>query len=637
VDNIFPKTGHLSGSVRRTPAWLALTALMFLNFAGDTEAGDKVNSRTPINVWATGEGIRVNPETSRYFEDRTDIHPDYPTGDYRNHNVVWDASARRVTLHAARNEFVSFQLIVESDQPISGATVRFDSLQGPGRAEITGRNITLFKAWYVHVTEPSSLYERTRLGTGWYPDALLPAKPGSILSFDIPDADNSIGPSQTNQTLWVDIFVPRDRSTTPPGEYHGELQVAWPGGGTAITVELNLWDFELPEQIHLRGDIWNGSLRRMDPDLELRYYQMAHRHRFQPGVCYYRPKLKVTGTDVSVDWTDYDARVGKYLDGSAFTESYGDWGPGYGVPIDHILLPFNAGWPMHAPEGGPTPEYEAVWRETARQVKAHFQSNPTWRQVGKVLFIGSLDESYNQAAYNQMKYYSQLLKPALGEGWYQFRIDGGYNTRAMTFLQPYVDLLVCTVIAFNEVKIPRFRKLGVEPWFYGMMVHEQAVSASGSNTFLDLDLLTCRGVGWAAWKTRAGFCSWEFDAFFDSTNKVYDPEKAWRDAANFRHHSRVFNGSGLLIYRGSAIGRAGPIPSIRLKAHRRGFQDYEYFWLLREAGRGDDADRLVDSIIPRWPFGETNIGNIEIWKNDPEAWDVARIQAGEMLSALPAR
>jgi len=39
-----------------------------------------------------------------------------------------------------------------------------------------------------------------------------------------------------------------------------------------------------------------------------------------------------TGTDLQFDWTKYDARLAKYLDGSAFTEQYGYNGPGYEVP-----------------------------------------------------------------------------------------------------------------------------------------------------------------------------------------------------------------------------------------------------------------------------------------------------------------
>ena len=74
------------------------------------------------------------------------------------------------------------------------------------------------------------------------------------------------------------------------------------------------------------------------------------------------------------------------------------------------------------------------------------------------------------------------------------------------------------------------------------------------------------------------------------------------------------------------------MPSIRLKAHRRGFQDYEYFWLLKQAGKGKRADELVNSIVHAKPFGKASVRNVEIWKNDPEAWDAARIAAGERLS-----
>ena len=72
---------------------------------------------------------------------------------------------------------------------------------------------------------------------------------------------------------------------------------------------------------------------------------------------------------------------------------------------------------------------------------------------------------------------------------------------------------------------------------------------------------------------------------------------------NCRYGRNEYNGSGLLIYRGALTGQAGPIASIRLKAHRRGFQDYEYFYLLREARLGSQADAMVNSILVAKPFG----------------------------------
>jgi hypothetical protein len=183
-----------------------------------------------------------------------------------------------------------------------------------------------------------------------------------------------------------------------------------------------------------------------------------------------------------------------------------------------------------------------------------------------------------------------------------------------------------------------FRGKGVETWFYGPMVYERrGNSACGSNTFTDLDLLTCRGVGWAAWKVRSGYCEWEFDALYDDEGQLkrlaqpFDP--AWTRAMNCRYGGKEYNGSGLLIYRGELDGSGRPIASIRLKAHRRGFQDYEYFWLLEQAGRREEADTLAGSIVTAVPFGKANWENTDIWQHDPEAWDAVRIKAGELLHA----
>jgi hypothetical protein len=59
-----------------------------------------------------------------------------------------------------------------------------------------------------------------------------------------------------------------------------------------------------------------------------------------------------------------------------------------------------------------------------------------------------------------------------------------------------------------------------------------------------------------------------------------------------------------------------------------------YSRLLREAGRGTEADALADSIITTIPFGKDNWENTDIWIHSPEAWDEVRIKAGELLHSL---
>ena len=80
------------------------------------------------------------------------------------------------------------------------------------------------------------------------------------------------------------------------------------------------------------------------------------------------------------------------------------------------------------------------------------------------------------------------------------------------------------------------------------------------------------------------------------------------------------------------MGYTQPIASIRLKAQRRGLQDFEYFWLLAQKNGRAGADALVDRIVYKRPFGRQAMLDTEIWKNDPEEWDRTRNAAGELLA-----
>ncbi len=298
-------------------------------------------------------------------------------------------------------------MILESDKPLKKVDAHLSPLKGPGGVAIDRPHLALFKEWYVNVRNPTTGYEKTSLGPGWYPDALMPDRRVELFPgfpFSIPDVYNNI-PGQKNQALWIDIFVPNDRTAAPPGRYEGEVAVSWEGGSEAVRIALDVWDFALPQESHLPGDIWNGSMRAMPPAEELAYYQLARRHRFTPLIYAYKPGLSVKGTRVTLDWTEFDRRLGPYLDGSAFTSARGYWGPGYGLPLDHIMLPFDnekngnasSAWPMALPSKGRTSEYEAVWKDTGHQIREHLDLDPRWSKVMKVAFLNGLDESYNEA------------------------------------------------------------------------------------------------------------------------------------------------------------------------------------------------------------------------------------------------
>ncbi|MCW5983501.1 MAG: DUF4091 domain-containing protein [Bryobacteraceae bacterium] len=626
---------------RRSGAFSIPLAILLL-------CGAAAHAQTPSgsHVWAIGESMRIDPISGVAFEDKPLLFPDCLTGNYREANLIWNSKRRRISLHAARNETIAFQLVVErpAGGKLSGAAVSIGELTGPGGAKIPRENVELFKEWYVHVTKRSR--QNYSLGTGWYPDGLLPCLrwKGNLYPhtyvhpFEIPDLMNGIGDKQRNQALWIDIYIPGDRSAAPPGTYTGEISVSSSAGRVDLSLELKVWDFALPEESHINGNIHTDTeINTFPDDMELRYYQMMRKHRLAMGVLGYTPDLKVTGTDVEIDWRRYDARLAKYLDGSAFTQKHGYSGPGYGQPLEFLVMPFDAfpinlykqsigmrigkefkfygPWPVAVPEGGPDERYAEIWKKTFRLVESHLDSRPEWRKTRLVTFLLSLDEAYDEAARERMFYYGWLLKES-GAKRLEYRVDGWYPRETMLRLAKVLRIAILGLGGWEPDVVEEIRKEGVDPWFYTLAA------------WTDGDSLTGRGMGWIAWKYRAGsWTLWELD--FNSLRAWMYPE-TYPDT----------NGHGMLIYRGETMGLEEPAGSMRLKYLRRGSQDYEYFWLLSQSEGGrKQADAAVDSIVSDFVRLETEVeplGAAGMWKHNPDEWDRERIRLGDAIEKLAA-
>lgn len=609
-----------------------------------------------MRVWAVGDSFRIDPTTGKAYEANAEIFPDAPRGDYHQGNGVWDGAHRQISIKAARNETVAFQVIVErvDTAPLRRVNVTTSPLIGPGGATLGQANVAMFKEWYVNVARRTS--QDYSLGTGWYPDALIPTTnytgrlfPKSyILPFDIPDLMNNIGPDQREQAVWFDVYVPRDRQQAPPGEYTATITVSTPSGDRVeVALRLAVWDFALPEETHVAGNIHNDTeLNTFDPALELKYYQMMRRHRLAMGVLGYAPDITVNGSDIQFDWTSYDARLGRYLDGSAFTEKYGYSGPGYGVPIELLILPFDVypvnpyfqsshvgwpygkewkfyrPWPVDLPDSGFTPEYGEIWKKAFRAFEDHFEQHQ-WNRTKAIVFPLSLDESYDEASIEKFLYLGRLLKES-GAKRLKFRVDGSYPMATMDRLADVVDISILGVRAYVPERVQQLRKKGVEDWFYTGM------------GLIDGDPLGCRALGWITWKYQAhSWTIWEFD--FNALHAWMNPVSYEAMATSGSEQAgNIYNGMGMLIYRGETMGLEEPVASIRLKLLRRGSQDYEYFWLLahKRGGRAV-ADQLAASVIHE-PMGQREAwGAPGMWNHDVEDWERARAQMANLIQTLP--
>ncbi|HEY7182442.1 MAG TPA: hypothetical protein VIC84_13530, partial [Blastocatellia bacterium] len=246
-------------------------ALIFLNAGA---AAQKARA-----IWAVSDGEKI---------ERDELNSPYKRG-----NSVWDG--KRVKLFGARNEVIAFQLIVEAGASgISRLSAALPELRlkgggekivyrapGADPSQTVGRPIELFAVNYLNVTQATgaswfykSAAARPSDPVGWKPVQLTPenARRGGF--------PLAVAPRQ-NQAIWIEIYTARNLGS---GAYIGELTVNVDGRRTAIPVELELFDFTLPDENSLpamvyyepgQPELYQGR------NLDAEYHRFAHRHRIE--------------------------------------------------------------------------------------------------------------------------------------------------------------------------------------------------------------------------------------------------------------------------------------------------------------------------------------------------------------------
>jgi hypothetical protein len=188
--------------------------------------GSRRRAESAARVWAVPELLKIHPVTGELLEQ-----DDFP--DHRTVNAVWDAGSASVRLTGARNEFIGFQLAIESAEPLSAVEVRvseplFTGASLPAVFRDSGA-VQIYREWFVSDDE------------NWYADALVPVD-GPL---DLPARDNPVR-GQAVLPLFVDIYIPHDAE---PGVHTGRLRVL----DREITVNVEVLPLTLPRRAELHG------------------------------------------------------------------------------------------------------------------------------------------------------------------------------------------------------------------------------------------------------------------------------------------------------------------------------------------------------------------------------------------------
>jgi len=538
-----------------------------------------------------------------------------------------------VKLFAAANETVSFQLVLDAQgQSVRGLRLRCDGLRSGSGATIAADNVEILRMWPIAIDRYPAwfirLTDRPPAPASFY-DALTPLDAPQIgQPFDLQP--------HRRLALWVDVSVPRDAR---PGVYRGHVELGRLGAsGAEVPVELEVYDLVLPdarpipaigafghrelfESFFTRGGrpYWpqrldrDNSLVREGLTLLRELMQLAHRHRLDLFDRDIAPQLRrdEAGT-LWLDWTDYDAIVGPYLDGTAFADRIGcaAW------PI-----PFHDGWPPPENYGGvDSALYVRTMEALLAQVQDHFAGPlkasaqgfcwPYRHGIAADAYAPTVHLAHIvRAGHVEAPILSQLPPdPPQPTGW---TVPKDFDSLIDIYAPPgqwFDPALAARAVSAGHPLRGVWLSPGKPPYAPALGLLATAADV--------------RALPWMAMK-------------YNCTG-VFLPEVLHWPVASLTSpvgaETRLFYPLQLGSYR--AI-----VPSVRLKRLRRGLQDIAYLWILRQRGREGVAAALLNAMIHYAGLAAAADNYLDPrlngWVQDGDLWRLAhRLLAEEANEAV---
>jgi hypothetical protein len=574
-----------------------------------------------LNVWTADPGSKIQPST----------HP---------------GAGSSIALEGARGATESYQVVVTAGTALSNVNMTAGNLSDSAGHTIPSANLVFFRETFIDYTgadenEPGNqpAPESSPTGDARVPDPLIPFTdpytPGRAVGAPFAVAAN------TSQPVWLDVQIP---ASAAAGTYSGMIHVSANGQSPAdLPLRLTVWNFTLPPSDSITT--WFGMHVNDLPDyhsgiqdcsgsscwlndspraraIVKRYEELLHQHRASTWQNFV-PDPQAGCTPPS-DWSDYDAALQPYMDGSYWPD---------GVPSGFVEMPFTPGadWGLEA--NCSQAQYTNIAKAWAAHLKARgwfgkalvyaadepdesqypaIARNSAWLQAGdagwKAHIMGTTSPTPSNVA---------TLNPALGIysvalAWYD---HWGHDSS-----MPASD------VPYGRSNWPSLFSQGIRLWFYESNAQSAPYPTFAANTLLGEEP---RIMLWGAWYEQAsGFLLWDTTAW--TAGKPWGQNVGWGKS-----------GDGVLVYPGnhdgslapagspSGVAIDGPIPSYRLKMVRAGLQDWALFNLAEQRGLGAYARAQVAQAYGQlggceWQGCPPKVNGQFFWKADEALIQQAR-------------
>lgn len=473
-----------------------------------------------------------------------------------------------------------------------------------------------------------------------YPDALIPqtqqcgeARPALFNTVTLP-------PPGQNQSLWVEMYVP---DGTPPGLHTLTIQLLpamtdSSSNQTTLTVKLDVLEATLPHKptIDAIGEVYRAynlegvGDNRTSPEWKTMaqcYQTLAHQHR----MVFIERTPDAPGNDD--DWQHYKDAFGPSLTGELFSDQFNYTGTGKDTAVTVWRTPWPQQYDVNVTSALTAQELATITSMTAdwhHQVKQNQWAAPSYFAYlfDEVDGPSNLPENkqtrkdYISRVHNDMQRIQKSIDDAypVNDNAYRGPIDLLWTSHSdptvwlnneNTTLIDKVRLWAPNAHAANNAFLEQRIDAGERAWFY----HSGHPAVGGHSINLPGSDLRSWGVIGARYGIQ-GQLMWAVNLGSD--------DRPFAEPSYKPDDDRI--GNGVLVYPGNQLPRIGynaapgPIPSMRLKAWRRGLQDAELYYLAHQRFP-DEAEQLIKQLIPRALNDAVRHGDSQAsWPRDSASW-----------------